>query len=245
MAVEVINGLTPREEREIPMLVLNLRNPAAFTLTGGSYRNAVYELAKIAETLEKSGVSLPWIRGLLKGAGADEIMAATLLGTLASIIVGHGLPGTRVSPERGDDVQVPLLMPFGVYAWYDLMRTVYNPLYIRGERFHGYAGAVDLLKRLDFLVSGWSTLTPGLLDWTAILRRTASLLVREVLIDEVRAREPSLRGRPPLDRSLRQGQGGSRKPELTEEPGAPTAREERGRTARREGQALLLLRGLR
>ncbi len=54
-----------------------------------------------------------------------------------------------------------LLIPFGVYAWYDLMRTVYNPLYIRGERFHS---AVDLLKRLDFLVSGWSTLTPGLLD---------------------------------------------------------------------------------
>lgn len=180
VAVEAVNGLTPKEEKEIPMLVLNLRNPAAFTLTGGSYRNAVYELAKMAETLEKSGVSLPWVKDLLKGAGAGEIMAATLLGTLASIMSATASP--ELGYLQGNTVMAyrfSLLMPFGVYAWYDLMRTVYNPLYIKGERFHGYAGAVDLLKRLDFLVTGWSTLTPGLLDWTAILRRTASLLVRE------------------------------------------------------------------
>ncbi len=180
LAVEAVNGLTPRREKEIPMLVLNLRNAAACTLTGGGYRNALYQLAKVAELLEKTGRKLPWLSDLVRGAGAGEVMAATLLGTLTALMAATA--GPELDYLRGNPLaayRFSMLMPFQTYAWYDLMRTVYNPLYIEGEKYHGYAGAVDLLKRLDFLITGWSTLTPGLLDWTAIFRRTAELLVRE------------------------------------------------------------------
>ncbi|MHC1581210.1 MAG: cobaltochelatase subunit CobN, partial [Methanopyraceae archaeon] len=179
LAVEAVNGLTPEQEPEIGMLVLNLRHAALGTYTGGDYSRAVYRLARTAELIARANPTLAsWLRDLAPSLAAGNLMAAMIASHLTLLMQ----PSTEAELRslRGDQTaayRYALLMSFRSYAWYDLMRTVFNPLYLRGKRFHGYSGAVDLLKRLDFLITGWSTLTPGLLGWTGVLRRVARLLV--------------------------------------------------------------------
>ncbi len=179
LAVEAVNGLAPEQEPEIGMLVLNLRHAALGTYTGGDYSRTVYRLAHVAELIARANPSLaPWLRDLASSLAAGNLMAAMIASNLTLLMQ----PSTEAELRalRGDltaAYRYALLMPFQSYAWYDLMRTVFNPLYLRGKRFHGYSGAVDLLKRLDFLITGWSTLTPGLLGWNGIFRRVARVLV--------------------------------------------------------------------
>ncbi|WP_457614321.1 cobaltochelatase subunit CobN [Methanopyrus sp.] len=179
LAVSAVNGLLPEQEATVNALVLNLRHAALGSYVGGDYSRMARRLAEEIRLMVAANPNLaPWLRDLTSQLSAGNYMAALLASNMTlmfsavttrtlATLTGNGTVAYRYS----------LLMPFGVYAWYDLMRTVFNPIYIRGLRFHGYSGAVELLKRLGYLIRGWSTLAPGLLGWEGIFRRTASVLV--------------------------------------------------------------------
>ncbi|WP_456481805.1 cobaltochelatase subunit CobN [Methanopyrus sp.] len=179
LAVSAVNGLLPEQESMIGASVLNLRHAALGSYVGGDYSRMARRLAEEIRLMAAANPNLaPWLRDLASQLSAGNYLAALMAFNMTSLFSSvttntlAALTGSEVAAFR-----YSLLMPFQAYAWYDLMRTVFNPIYIRGLRFHGYSGAVELLKRLDFLISGWSTLTPGLLGWGGILRRTASVLV--------------------------------------------------------------------
>ncbi|MEO2241836.1 MAG: cobaltochelatase subunit CobN, partial [Euryarchaeota archaeon] len=179
LIVEAVNGLTPEQEPEIGMLVLNLRHAALGAYTAGDRKRMVKILTEALRLLKSTGASVPdWARDLItiarSGSPAALLLAANLVSTLAAAAntARNALKGRMTAAVR-----YSLLMPFQYYAWYDLMRTVFNPLYLRSMKFHGASGATEYLKRLGFLIRGWSTLTPALLNWEAIFHRTAEILI--------------------------------------------------------------------
>ncbi|WP_456467430.1 cobaltochelatase subunit CobN, partial [Methanopyrus sp.] len=179
LIVEAVNGLAPEQEPEIGMLVLNLRHTALGAYTAGDRKRMAKILTEALRLLKSTGTNVPdWARDLItiarSGSPAALLLAANMISTLAAAAntARNALKGRLTAAVR-----YSLLMPFQYYAWYDLMRTVFNPLYLRSMKFHGASGAVEYLKRLGFLIRGWSTLTPTLLNWEAIFRRTAEILV--------------------------------------------------------------------
>ncbi|WP_457619948.1 cobaltochelatase subunit CobN [Methanopyrus sp.] len=179
LAVSAVNGLLPEQEATVSALVLNLRHATLGSYVGGDYSRMARRLAEEIRLMAAANPNLaPWLRDLAPQLSAGNYMAALLASNMTSLF--STVTTRTLAALTGNGVVAygySLLMPFDVYAWYDLMRTVFNPIYIRGLRFHGYSGAVELLKRLGYLIRGWSTLAPGLLGWEGIFRRTASVLV--------------------------------------------------------------------
>ncbi|WP_088335201.1 cobaltochelatase subunit CobN [Methanopyrus sp. KOL6] len=179
LAVSAVNGLLPKQEKMIDALVLNLRNAALGSYVGGDYSRMARRLAEEIQLMVSVNPNLaPWLRDLSPQLSAGSYLAALLASNMTSLF--STVTNRTLATLTGNEMaafRYSLLMPFDTYAWYDLMRTVFNPTYVRGLRFHGYSGAMELLKRLGYLIRGWSTLTPGLLGWEGILRRTAATLV--------------------------------------------------------------------
>ncbi|WP_456484313.1 cobaltochelatase subunit CobN [Methanopyrus kandleri] len=179
LAVSAVNGLLPEQETMIDALVLNLRNAALGSYVGGDYSRMARRLAEEIQLMAAANPSLaPWLRDLASQLSAGNYLAALLASNMTSVFSTVTTRTLAALTENETAAfRYSLLMPLDTYAWYDLMRTVFNPVYIRGLQFHGYSGAVELLKRLGYLIRGWSTLAPGLLGWEGIFRRTAATLV--------------------------------------------------------------------